>query len=408
MRKEWIIEFASGGLEALNIMSNSKFDVIVSDMRMPNMDGSQLLQIVSKQHPECIRIILSGHSDHEMVLGSIKCAHQYMMKPCDTVVVKSIINRACNLRDILKSDELRILVGGMKNLPSLPNSYNLIIEEMNLTEPSLAKVGDIIAHDVSMSAKILQLVNSAFFGLPQKMVNPQQAAIYLGVETLKALVLSTHVFSSFTETSESLDFSLPNLFNHSMAVGNLVKKIMGSESVDQRVKEEAMVAGLLHDIGKLLMLTIPDHYKQIQTFKGDMGCDDLTAEHEVLNTSHAEMGAYLLGLWGLPIGIVESIAFHHHPSRLIGHEFDVSGVAFEVGEKYEKPIDSSGSTSLDVKEYAVLTAVHVADALINQKDCDSDTTEFKYIDMRYLKALGLVEKLPEWVVCYEKVRERGG
>ncbi|MFQ5686433.1 MAG: HDOD domain-containing protein [Candidatus Scalindua sp.] len=411
MRHEWDMEFASSGQEALDIMSKSHFDVVVSDMRMPEMDGCKLLEIVMKQYPECVRIILSGHSDHEIILGSVKFAHQYLMKPCGAEVVKLTINRACGLRDLLGDEALEKIVAGMKDLPSLPKSYNLIVEEMQKPEPSLKKVGNIIARDVSMSARVLQLVNSAFFGLPQNMVNPQQAVIYLGVETLKALVLSANVFSSFTETSELLDFPLPELCKHSIAVGNLAREILDSEPVEQRLKEEVLVAGLLHDIGKLLLLNVPDQYKQIQALNDNIGCGILTAEYEVLNTSHSELGAYLLGLWGIPIGIVESIAFHHNPSRLIRNTFDVSGKAFEENSGNKVSIDSSGlksqSNSMNVKEYTTLTAVHVANALMNQEDCSSGTTDFKYIDMRYLRALDLADKLPEWVECCDKIRQRG-
>lgn len=412
MRHEWDMEFASSGQEALDILAKYSFDVVVSDMRMPKMDGNKLLAIVMKQYPECVRIILSGHSDYEMILGSVKFAHQYLMKPCDAEVVKSTINRACGLRDLLGNEALRKIVAGMKDLPSLPKSYNLIIEEMQTPEPSLKKVGNIIAQDVSMSARILQMVNSAFFGLPQNIVDPQQAAVYLGVETLKALVLSTHVFSSFTETSELLDFSLPDLWKHSVAVGNLTREILDDEPVEKRLKEEALVSGLLHDIGKLMMLNIPDKYKQIQALNDNIGCGILAAEYEVLKASHAELGAYLLGLWGLPIGIVESVAFHHNPSRLIGNTFGVSGKTSEENSGNKESIDSSGlksqSNNMNVKEYTTLTAVHVANALMNQEDCSSGTTDFKYIDMRYLRALDLVEKLPEWVECCDKIRQRGG
>ncbi|KHE91903.1 MAG: HDOD domain-containing protein [Candidatus Scalindua rubra] len=412
MRQEWEMEFVSNGQEALDMMSKSRFDVLVSDMRMPKMDGCELLHNVTKRYPECVRIILSGHSDHKLILGSVKHAHQYLMKPCDAEVVKSVINRACGLHEILNNNELRKMITGMHDLPSLPDSYNLIIEEMQSPEPSLKKVGDIIAHDISMSAKVIQLVNSAFFGLPQKIIYPPQAVIYLGVETLKAIVLSAHVFSSFTKTSDVLDFSLSNLSEHSMKVGNLTKKIIGSESSDQSKRENAMVAGLLHDIGKLLILNIPGQYKQIQKLINDTGCDDLTAEYEVLNTTHAEIGGYLLGLWGLPTSVVETVVFHHHPSRLIGDTCSLSDKASVEKNGHEEPDDSSGlnsqSNSINVKEYDVLTALHVANALINQEDCTSDTTDFKYIDMGYLKSLDLVEKLPEWVECCEEVRQREG
>lgn len=410
MRHEWDMEFVGSGQEALDSMAKSHFDVVVTDMRMPKMDGGQLLANVMKQHPEAIRIVLSGYSDQEMILGAVKFAHQYLMKPCDAETIKITIERACSLRDLLSSASLQKIVAGINELPSLPTLYGLIVEEIQSQEPSIKNVGSIIARDVSMSARILQLVNSAFFGLPQKIVDPQQATIYLGVETLKTLVLSAHVFSLFEEDSDLLGFSLSDMWRHSMAVGNLAKEILNDEPVDNRLKEEALVAGLLHDIGKLLILNIPDKYKLIQMLNDNIGCGILAAEYEVLKTSHSELGAYLLGLWGIPIGIVESVAFHHNPLALIAKALNVPGKTSEENRGSIRSTDSSDSKLTPNNEkfsgFTTLTAVHVANALMNQDDCASGTTDFKYIDMHYLRALDLVDKLPEWVECYKKVRQR--
>ncbi len=412
MRHEWDMEFATDGQEALDIMAKSHFDVIVTDMRMPKMDGGKLLANVMKQHPDAIRIILSGYSDQEMILGTVMFAHQYLMKPCDAETVKLTIERACRLRDLLRNASLQKIVAGIKELPSLPTLYGLIVKEMQSNEPSLLKVGSIIAQDVSMSARILQLVNSAFFGLPQKIVDPQQATIYLGVETLKTLVLSIHVFSLFEEDSELLGFSLSGLWKHSMDVGNLAKEILNAESVENVIKEEVLMAGLLHDIGKLLLLNVPDEYMRIQEINKNLGSGGLAAEYEILETSHAELGAYLLGLWGLPIGIVESIAFHHNPFALIEKAFDVPDkTSKENGENTKSSCSNDSkltSNNATFSGFTTLTAVHVANALMNQEDCSSCTTDLKYIDMRYLKALNLVDKLPEWIECCEKVRRREG
>jgi putative nucleotidyltransferase with HDIG domain len=408
MSNEWEMEFAVSGEDAMNFMAESPFDVIVSDMHMPEMNGVELLDAVMECYPETVRIIHSGHSDKEMVLQSVKSAHQFLMKPCDAETMKYTIERTCRLRDLLRNEALKKIVTGIKNLPSLPSLYNLIVAEMQSPEASLKKVGHIISQDVSMSAKILQLVNSAFFGLPQKITDPQQAAVYLGIDTLKALVLSIHVFSSSTEDAESCGFSLVKMWRHSLRTARLARDIARAETSDGKAAEEAMIAGMLHDIGKLILLKVPRQYEQVMDFIETTGCDSAEAEYTIMKTSHAELGAYLLGLWGLPDNIVEPVAFHHNPSNLIEDMFIMSN---------EPSREDSGQTKLkdvnlkqrSVKRYStgfiILTAVHMANALSMQGNCSADTNVFPYVDMLYLKTLELTDKLPEWVELYENTMQ---
>jgi putative nucleotidyltransferase with HDIG domain len=390
MRHEWEVEFAESGEEALNFMSKSSFDVVVSDMRMPGMNGVELLDTVMERYPETVRIILSGHSDTEMILRSVKTTHQFLMKPCDAETIKNTIEHACKLRDLLRNETLRKIVTGVQGLPSLPSLYGLIIKEIQSKEPSLKRVGHIISQDVSMSAKILQLVNSAFFGLPQEIKDPQQAAIYLGIDTLKTLVLSIPVFSLFTDDAELHGFSLAEMWRHSLMTGRLAGDIARAETADEKVAEEALVSGILHDIGKLVLLKVPRQYNEVRDFIERTGCDQVEAEYTVMKISHAELGAYLLRLWGIPDNVVEAVAFHHNPSKLLENMFIVSN-------------KTPGEVSGKAKGFTALTAVHMANALLMQESSSPGTTEFPYVDMQYLSQLNLTDKLPEWVECYNEV-----
>ncbi|MFQ5964219.1 MAG: HDOD domain-containing protein [Candidatus Scalinduaceae bacterium] len=394
MLQEWEVEFALSGKEALSFMNESIFDVIVSDTHMPEMNGVELLGIVMERHPATVRIILSEHSDKEMVLKSVETAHQFLMKPCNVEIIRYTIERACKLRDLLGNETLKRIVGGIKDLPSLPKLYNLIINEMKSPDASLKRVGEIIAQDISMSAKILQLVNSAFFGLPRKITDPQQAAVYLGSETLKALVLSINLFSSFPEDSELFWFSLADMRKRSLMVGRLARDIANIESEDKSTVEVALIAGILHDIGRLIMLKIPDQCRMMMDFIERTGCGLLEAEYTVMKTSHAELGGYLLGLWGIDNSIVEAVAFHHNPSRLL------EGTVVQL----KKPSGEDVGNKLS-QELSALTAVHIANSLMMQEDSSSDTTIYPYVDIRYLKALNLENKLPEWMDCCNKIKQ---
>ncbi|MDR4505220.1 MAG: response regulator [Candidatus Scalindua sp.] len=407
---EWDFEFATSGEEALNIMSKSSFDVVISDMRMPKMNGVELLETVMKRYPETVRIILSGSSEPELILKSIKCAHQFLIKPCNMETMMFTIGRACKHQDLLRNKTLKRIVAGTEKLSSPPELYNSIVSEMQSDDVSIRKIGQIISQDISMSAKILQIVNSAFFGLPQKILDPQQASVYLGLNTLKALVLSIYVFSSFKKDSKLLWYSPTDLQKHSIMVGNLAKNIARVQMADAKVIEESLIAGIFHDIGKLIMLNIPAECKMIMDYIERTGSDPLEAEYAVLKTSHAELGAYLLGVWGISDSVVEAVAFHHNPSKL---DDDVL-IMLEKCSNKDTGESASGDKSSKIgknKEslegFTALTAVHVANALIMQQGCSTSTPDFSGIDMDYLGRLNLTDKLPGWTECCYNIRDKG-
>lgn len=184
MRQEWEIITAGGGLEALDLLSRKPVDVVVTDMRMPGMDGTQLLNEIKNSYPQIVRIILSGQSDREMILKSVRPAHQYLAKPCNDEILKSTIERSCWLRDLLADNSLKQLISRIDSLPSLPTLYLEILRELESPYSSMQKIGEIISRDIGMTAKILQMVNSAFFGFRRHIASPAEAAELLGLETI--------------------------------------------------------------------------------------------------------------------------------------------------------------------------------------------------------------------------------
>lgn len=366
MRNEWEMSFAEGGHKALDMMAENPFDIVVSDMRMPGMDGAELLKHVMEKYPQTIRIVLSGHSDREMILKSVRTAHQYLSKPCDAETLKATVGRASSLRELLASEKIKQLVSKIDSLPSLPDLYMKMMDELQKSDSSVKKVGDIIQQDIGMSAKILQLVNSAFFGLPRQISDASQAVSLLGLETVKALVLSVHVFSEFPQTKME-GFSPNTLWKHSLTVGNFAKQIFQEESNDSNFIGYALTAGLLHDVGKLVLVTsFPDVYEKIiaATVRENALLSDW--EQEMLGANHGEVGAYLMGLWGLPDLVVEAVAYHHNPS------YSQTG------------------------QFSPLTAVHVANVFdheIYEKRLTGKSTE---IDKSYIGQFSLLERLGDW------------
>ncbi len=366
MRNDWEMDFVESGALALERMAQAPFDIVVSDMCMPGMNGAQLLTEVMKRFPKTVRLILSGHADKDLVLKCIGSTHQYLAKPCEPDALKATITRASALELSLSSGTLKKLVGQMDRLPSLPSLYVEIVEKLNQPEMDLEEVGRIIAQDVGMTAQVLKLVNSAFFGLRRQLANASEAVTYLGGETMKSLVLSIHAFSQF-ESADLGEFSLDKLRSHSTEVAAAAKAIALAEGAEVKVVDEAFVAGMLHDIGKLVLLSnFGKQYLEVFRLEHEKQVNASAAEERVFGANHADIGGYLLGLWGLPVPVVEAIALHHTPR---------------------------GSPQ---KTFTPLTAVHVADALVHGAEANGAAVPPDRLDPQYLAELGLTGRIDAW------------
>jgi len=311
MRDKWEMLFAESGARALEIMAAQHVDAIVSDMRMPGMDGPELLHRVMREHPDTIRFALSGYSDQELVSQSIAPTHQYLTKPCDEKQLVEALEQAMLARELVPNQSLLEKIARIEYLPVLPDVYNRITAELAKGEPSPKEIGDIVARDVGMSANILKLINSAYFGLPRHIAAPQQAVIVLGVNVIRSVILSLHIFKSF-ENRIRPSFSLPMLWGHSMRVAAIAKSIAAQERLPKDESDHAYISALLHDVGKLLLDAHCQEecnrvYEVVQAENRRVA----EVEAELLGLTHAEVGAYLLGLWGLPRNVVMAVARHH-------------------------------------------------------------------------------------------------
>lgn len=313
-RNEWEMSFVTSGQEALELLNKGKFDMLISDMRMPGMDGAQLLNETKNRFPEVIRIILSGHSDQEAIMKLVLPAHQYLSKPCEPETLKLTIEREFQLSDLLADDAVKRVISGIDTLPSIPSVYARVMEELRSPDASIGRIAETICTDVGMTAKVLQLVNSAFFGLRQHVSNLMQAVSLLGLDTIKTLVLSIHIFSQFDHEKFS-KLNIAQVWKHSIRVGHFAKMIARAENQPQAQVDDALMAGLLHDVGKLVLATnFPKEYMAVTELAEKESLTIGEAEGRILTgTTHAEIGAYLMGLWGLPHSIIEAIAFHHRP-----------------------------------------------------------------------------------------------
>ncbi len=362
-RRQWEMKFVESGSAALELLERERFDVLISDMRMPGMNGAQLLSEVKRRYPSTVRIVLSGHSEREQVFQTVGVAHQFLSKPCDPQVLQSTISRAVELRDHLGDQSIRDLVASVDNLPSVPGLYTRLTNELQSEDASITKIADIVSQDVAMTAKILQIVNSSFFGFAQPVSHIRKAVALLGVNSIRSLVLTAHVFGSYDGQSRP-SLSVEKLVSHSLQSGMTSHRIASYVSDNETLQEESYVAGLLHDVGALVLSAgTPNEYEQAIELAQRERIALCEAERLQFGATHAQVGGFLLELWGFPVPIVEAVTFHDSPSS-VGH-----------------------------REFSPLTAVHVADRLT---EGPLDVSHHDEIDIDYLREVGVDEHIPQW------------
>jgi HD-like signal output (HDOD) protein/ActR/RegA family two-component response regulator len=324
-RREWEMAFAPGGEAALALMAASPFDVIVTDMRMPGMDGATLLAQVREQYPQVVRIVLSGYTEPSTALRVVPFAHQFLAKPCDAETLRVAVERACHLKGLLNDDSIRRTVGALPDLPSLPRTYGALTQALTEPDASLQKIARIVEQDVGISAKVLQLVNSAFFGIAHSITNIEHAVVYLGINTLRSLVLSLEIFRVFEPKTPLPGFSLEELQYHARLAAHIAARL----PVPKQLAEITMAAGMLHDVGKLILAwKLPYRFKKLLAQAAEEHGPLYKVEEREYGFSHAEIGAYLLGLWGLPYILVEAVALHHGPNRVPHQNFDAVSAVY--------------------------------------------------------------------------------
>ena len=316
MRDEWEMVFVDSGEKALAAMAGTAFDVVVTDMRMPVMNGAQLLLEVRKRHPMTVRLILSGHADSDLVAQCLGVAHQYISKPCDPSQLKSTIQNACLIGGDQVTGAVKAILGSIDRLPCMPEVSLELEHALADPEASADTLGDIIQQDMGMTAKLLKIVNSAFFGLRRTISSPHEAVTYLGIDTVKSLVLVNAIFER-AEPITTRNLGLADLWRHSLATANGAKAIALAQGASRQLAEDIFVGGVLEDVGILVLAAnFPEAY--------DRAAEVLLAEHVQLTTveqeefavTHAEVGAYLLGLWGIPAPVLEIVNLHHSPHRI--------------------------------------------------------------------------------------------
>ncbi|MDR3415821.1 MAG: response regulator [Nevskia sp.] len=351
-RKRWQVVCVGSAGAALQELAKAPFDLVISDMRMPQMDGAALLTEVKNRYPATARIVLSGHADQSAILRTLPVAQQYLSKPCEPARLREVIERTCSLNALLAGGPARLVIGSLDRLPSVPATYLALTEAMARPDVNIAKVVSIVEQDPAMCVKILQLVNSAYFGLSNKLTSLRHAVTYLGLELLKALVLSAHIFST-VDPDVQARLRLDQVQQHCLFTARMMRRFLEGE---KKLAEDAFTTALVHEVGAIVLaLSLGDEYVRIRARARDEGRPCHAVETDTLGVSHAEIGAYLLGLWGLPFHIVEAVAYHHRPSglprrddcRLLAALHVANVLAVLPGDKAELPADTLDQAFID-------------------------------------------------------------
>jgi HD-like signal output (HDOD) protein/CheY-like chemotaxis protein len=363
-RAHWEVTTATSSTAALAMMEVKPFDVIVSDMRMPEMDGAALLAAAKEKYPTSVRIILSGQTDAQAALRTVGVAHQFLSKPTEPGVLIATLNRAVHIRDQICDPAVLAAVGSLGSLPSVPKLCHRLTSLVSGDEISVTALVAEIEREPAIVLKLLQLVNSAFFGLRRPMANVAQAVTYLGTDLIKNLVVSLSIVNGLPLRARRFDAD--TFQRRSVQVAQLARCVGGKGEHG----DAAFVAGMLHDVGKLtLAFAMPELYDSIveRSRKSGLSFEEEEAAHG--GCGHRKIGAYLVDLWGLPVAVVETLVEYRH-----------------VHEREDAELRAADAL------YIALELVESLDGL----DSDSNRS--------YLARVGALERLPEFVA---RARELG-
>lgn len=323
-RGEWDMTFCASGKEAVGHLNEGSFDAVVSDMRMPHMDGASLLTWVQSHNPEIVRIILSGYSEKTAVMRTVGVAHRYLAKPCDAKTLIETLDGAFALRRYLDIPNLTRLISHLENLPSLPHNIHRLLATLDDPLSSIADVTDVIAADLALTAQILKLTNSAYFSLPRRVDTISQAVSLLGIELIKSLALCGGFFSAFSEGSVGTT-RLECLSERSLGISLAARAIAKAENLSSADADQAGTSSVLSHVGTLVFQTsLPEKFSEVEKLIERENLTVIEAERKVFGATHPEVGAYLLGLWGFSDLIADAVAHHHEPKEGGGDKVTVS------------------------------------------------------------------------------------
>ncbi len=334
---QWTIDYAATVDQGLQAAQDGKPDIVIAALSTSDGHGADILARFEEIAPDAQRFITASETDKPKLESTFGSSFQFLPSPCPAPRLITEIQRCVAIDTWLGNDRIKQLVAKMGEFPSLPPIYLKVVNALNSRHADTETISQAIAGDLAISAKVLQTVNSSFYGFDEKIANIAEAINILGTECVKNLVLAIQVFNNIGRSADQKAIT-DELWHHSMSVAVAARRIVSYESKDEKAAEEAYTAGLMHDIGKLILLnTVPEQYAEARALANEKAIPQTDAEDQIIGCNHAETGAYVLARWGMPANLTEAVALHHDPVNSFG------------------------------KSFSTLAAVHIANAIVHHR-----------------------------------------
>ena len=335
MRAEWQMDFVDNAANAMDILDSVRVDALVTDIRMRQMDGFQLLKETRNTYPQIVRIVLSGQTQQDALARSLSSMHLFLSKPCDTELLKHRVRDILARGDEIRDETLKSLVAQLGGVPSLSLMFFELMKLFDAEKPDLEKIAQVISMDMGMSSTLLHFVNSGYFGPSHVTSNPERAVRWLGLETVRELIVRNRLCCSF-DASGFEHFDVMSLWSNSISMATSARAIAVSHSKDAVLADDAFAAGLFHDIGQVVLASRLGHfYDSVIQRSMSRGEPVWETERDMIGSTHAEVGAYLLGLWGMPDAVVNAVAQHHSTAYDGTEEFSAL-TALRLADNYRQ------------------------------------------------------------------------
>lgn len=356
----WQLHLVASTEEAMASLAQAEVDGVITAPSLRQPDSAAFLDAVRERHPTTARMVWTDGTPADVNAGSMRSAQALMTSSSTAEVLRDVIVRTVQLQQVIGKPAIQRLVAGVEKLPSAPRMYWSLVRALDRSDTSARDLAEIVECDPAMVVKVLQIANSASFSRSQRLTSIAQAIPMIGVDMLKGLVLGAHVFSTFA-TERLAGFSVEMFQRYSVRVGRLVRRMVPGPQA-----EHAFTAALLHDLGKMIVaVRLPQQLAEVSARVAKTGEPVYRVERDIIGAGHAEIGACLLGMWGLPTAVVEAVAYHHLPSEAGGRGGD----------------------------FRIVGAVHSADALLEAISSGDDEDG---LDLAFLERAGLLREVAGW------------
>ncbi|KAB2838443.1 MAG: HDOD domain-containing protein, partial [Melioribacteraceae bacterium] len=313
--------------EAKRLLGSEEFAVVCIEFSTSKINGLEFLSLIKDKYPKTFRVLFTDPSKRERAVYSTSDVHRFINKPLrDQEFVKSIEHFQSLSKYDLDSKTISAILG-IGTIPTIPEVYLRLEREINKPEVSIHRIADIISNDPLAAAKVMHIVYSSFYNISKSIVNLVHAINFLGLDIIKSLVLYIKVFILKNQPPEIQNY-LKKVRDHSIDVAKVSKAIMNLECKDRNLIDSAYIAGLLHDIGKIIMVQSSDKSKRMAFVSEHASDNQLEKEIEKFGVSHVNAGAYLLSSWSFPTELILSVADHHNHEIIRDGELGLNQIVY--------------------------------------------------------------------------------